>query len=87
MAICMLARFVASILKLTAASLAVGILLSLVHVTHADVLARFGMTPDQFVDLLQHWIGWAIPKIGLGAFIVIPIWLLLSVIRPPKSSD
>jgi hypothetical protein len=87
MAIAMLARFVASILKLTAASLAVGVLLSLVHITHADVLARFGLTPDQFVDLLQHGVAWAIPKIGLGAFVVVPIWLLISVIRPPKSLD
>ena len=83
----MLARFVASILKLTAASLAVGIILSLVHITHADVLARFGMTPDQFVDMLQRGVAWAIPKIGLGAFIVIPIWLLMSIIRPPKELD
>ena len=84
---CMLARFVASILKLIAASFAVGVILSMVHITHADVLARFGMTPDQFVDKLQGWIAWAIPKIGLGAFIVVPVWLLMSIIRPPKSLD
>jgi len=83
----MLARFIASLLKLTAASLAVGVLLSLIHITHADVLAHFGMTPDQFVDMLQHWVNWAIPKIGLGAFVVVPIWILISVIRPPKSLD
>jgi hypothetical protein len=83
----MLARFVASILKLTAASLAVGVLLSLVHITHADVLAHLGMTPDQFVDMLQRWVGWAIPKIGLGAFIVVPIWLLMTIIRPPRNYD
>jgi len=83
----MLARFVASILKLMAASLAVGVLLSLVHINHADVLARFGLTPEQFVEMLQQGINWAIPKIGLGAFIVVPVWLLINVIRPPKSFD
>ncbi len=83
----MLARFIASLIKLIAASFAVGVVLSLVHITHADVLARLGMTPDEFVELIQRWVAWAIPKIGLGAFIVVPIWLLLSVIRPPKGLD
>ncbi len=82
----MLVRFVASILQLLAASLAVGVLLSFVHITHADVLAHFGMTPDQFVDQLFRWINWAIPKIGLGAFIVVPTWFLLNLVRPPKGS-
>eukprot|EP01037_Dinobryon_pediforme_P047675 gene47675-62024_t len=44
------------------------------------------MTPDQFVDQLFRWINWAIPKIGLGAFIVVPIWFLLNLVRPPKGS-
>jgi hypothetical protein len=83
----MLARFVASILKLTVASLAVGVFLSLINITHADVLAHLGMTPDQFVDMLQRAVAWAIPKIGLGAFIVVPVWLLMNIIRPPKSFD
>jgi len=83
----MLARFIASILKLMAASLAVGFLLSLVHINHGDILARFGLTPDQFVDLLHEAVNWAIPKIGLGAFVVLPVWFLINVVRPPKNLD
>ena len=83
----MLIRFVASFLKLLIASLVVGTLLSFIHITHADVLARIGMTPDQFVDMLLHALNWAIPKIGLGAFIVLPIWLISNLFRPPKGFD
>ena len=83
----MLVRFIASLVKLTAASLGVGVLLSLVHITHADVLAHLGLTPDQFVELIMRGVDWAIPKIGLGAFIVVPIWIVINVLRPPRRGD
>ena len=83
----MLIRFVASFLKLLLASFVVGVLLSFVHITHADILARFGMTPDDFVDHLVRWWAWSIPKIGLGAFIVVPVWLVINLFRPPKGYD
>jgi hypothetical protein len=83
----MLARFIASIIKITIVSFVVGVLLSLVHITHADVLARFGLTPDEFVDMIGRGVAWAIPKIGLGAFVVVPIWILINVIRAPRGHD
>ncbi|MDR3375430.1 MAG: hypothetical protein P4L98_17025 [Ancalomicrobiaceae bacterium] len=83
----MLVRFIASLVKLTVASLGVGVLLSLVHITHADVLAHLGLTPDQFVELIMRGVNWAIPKIGLGAFIVVPIWIVINVLRPPRHGD
>jgi hypothetical protein len=83
----MLVRFVASSIHLLAASLAVGVGLSFAHINHAVVLAYFGLTPDQFVDLLMNGVYWAIPKIGLGALFVIPVWLMLNLFRPPKGFE
>lgn len=83
----MLVRFIASLLKLMIASLAIGAVLSHFDVSTAKLLATVGMTPDDLVRLVIKSYDWALPKVFLGAIVVIPTWVLLNLLRPPRGYE
>jgi hypothetical protein len=71
--------------KLLAASVLVGASLSAVDMSSADILARIGMTPDRVVELIVTAFNWMLPNVVLGSIIVLPLWGLAYVLRPPRS--
>lgn len=75
--------FLASILKLSIASLIVGAVLTYLNVSAADLLTRMGLTPQRVAELAEQALTWALPNVMLGSMIVIPVWILLSLLRPP----
>lgn len=66
-------------------SLLVGAGLSFVNISAEDILGTVGLSPLQLWIYLIEFRDWAIPNIILGAFIVVPIWLLFFLIRPPRA--
>jgi hypothetical protein len=76
-------HFLASILKLSIASLVVGAGLTYLDLSAADLLARVGLTPQRVAEWAQEAVTWALPNVMLGSMIVIPVWILLSLFRPP----
>lgn len=76
-------NFLASILKLSIASLVVGAGLTYLDVSAADLLTRLGLTPQRVGELAQQALTWALPNLMLGSMIVIPLWIVLSLFRPP----
>jgi hypothetical protein len=73
-----------SLLKLLAASLAVGILLSAFNVSAVVLLAELGVTPDDLWLFLEEAIDWAVPQLILGMLVVLPLWLIIYIFRPPQ---
>lgn len=71
--------------KISLASLIVGAGLSFFDVTAMDVLSKAGMTPERIGELLQKGVEWAIPNIVLGSMIIIPLWIVSYMLRPPRS--
>ena len=48
------------------------------------ILARVGLTPDKLLALFERGIQWAIPNIILGSMVILPIWTVVYLLRPPR---
>ena len=77
-------RLLSVVLKILLASLLVGVALSSLNITAAQVLQDLGMMPDQIMSYARRGFRWALPHIILGALITIPIWLVMYLLRPPR---
>ncbi|WP_269583712.1 DUF6460 domain-containing protein [Roseibium sp. Sym1] len=67
-------------------SLLVGAGLSFVNIGAEDILGSVGLSPIQLWIYMIQFRDWAIPNMILGAFIVVPVWLLVYLFQPPRSS-
>ena len=78
-------RLISAILKIAIASLMAGAALSALNISAADLLQDIGMTPEKVFKLMQQGAEWAIPNLVLGSLVVIPVWLVAYLFRPPRS--
>lgn len=79
----MLQGTLATAIKFALASVAIGAVLSYFDVSAAQILKDMGLTPDSIGALLSQAFEWALPHFVLGAMVIIPIWLLIYLLRPP----
>lgn len=77
--------FLSTFFKIAVISLLVGAGLSFVNITAQDILGSVGMSPLELWIYLLEFRDWAIPNMILGAFIVVPIWLVIYLVRPPRA--
>ncbi len=77
-------NFVSGLLKLVAVSLITGAVLSALNLPAAAILAQIGLTPER-IELVQNGVSWAVPNIILGSMVILPLWLVLFLLTPPKS--
>ncbi|WP_394691853.1 DUF6460 domain-containing protein [Hoeflea sp.] len=78
-------RVLSAIIKIGLASLATGVVLSALNISAAELLAEIGLTPENVFELLQQGAAWAIPNIVLGSLVIVPIWLVTYLLRPPRN--
>ena len=78
-------QVLSAIFKICLASLVAGAILSALNISAADLLSDIGLTPEDVFALLQRGAEWAIPNLVLGSIVVIPIWLVAFLFRPPRS--
>jgi hypothetical protein len=78
--------FLSTVLKIAVFSLLVGAGLSFVNIGAEDILGSVGLSPIQLWIYMIQFRDWAIPNMILGAFIVVPVWLLVYLFQPPRSS-
>jgi ParB-like chromosome segregation protein Spo0J len=72
-----------TLLKVAAASLVAGAILSHFGITTDQLMQRFGLSQERVVELLQHGLTWALPKALLGSLVIVPVWFLIYLFRPP----
>lgn len=77
-------RFLAGGFKIAAASVLTGAALSFFDLSADEVLKRIGLTPERLVDLAEKGAAWALPNLLLGSMVIVPVWLLVSLLRPPR---
>lgn len=70
--------------RLAIVSTIVGAGLRAFDVTAQDVLAEIGLTPERILELLQQGVAWALPNMILGSMIIVPIWCVIFILRPPR---
>jgi len=72
-----------TLVKVAIASLIVGTILAHFGVTTDQLIKAFGLSQDQIMELAQRGITWALPNLLLGSLIIVPVWFLFYLFRPP----
>jgi hypothetical protein len=82
-----LLRLLYTIAKVGAASLVAGAILGQFGISSAQILTLVGATPERLQAWAQNALAWAVPNVTLGALVIVPIWFLAFLFRPPKRSN
>ena len=77
-------NFLSALFKLATVSLITGAVQSAMNVSAETVLARVGLTPEKLLALLERGMQWAIPNIILGSMVILPVWAVVYLLRPPR---
>ena len=78
-------RLFSTFMKIAIASLITGVVLARLNISAEEVLAELGLTPERIIELLEMGAAWAIPNIVLGSLVIVPVWLVVYLFRPPRN--
>lgn len=77
-------KLLSAVFKIAVASLITGVVLSALDVSAAEVLSELGLTPEQVLGYVERGVVWALPNIVLGSMVIVPIWFVIYLLRPPR---
>lgn len=77
-------RFISTLVKIAIASLITGVILSKLNLSAETVLMEMGLTPETVMESLQSGVQWALPNVILGSMVIVPVWLVVYLFRPPR---
>ncbi len=80
--------FLWMVIKVALASLVAGAIMTHFGIT-IDTLNEVHRpdAPSAIAELYQQGVAWALPNMMLGAMVIIPMWLLMALLRPPGRSS
>ncbi len=70
--------------KFTLVAVLIGAILNEFNISADEVLSDVGFTPQHIMTILREGIDWALPHFILGALVLIPIWLVIFLLKPPR---
>ncbi len=73
--------------KIAVASLIVGTILAHFGITAQSLMKEFGVSTDRILELGRQSLEWALPNMLLGSLIIVPVWFLVYLFRPPGTRD
>jgi hypothetical protein len=79
--------FLWTVLKVLIASLVAGVILNHLGITPDGLIGYSGMTREQLEELAQRGLAWAVPNVTLGAIVIVPLWFLIFLFRPPGAKS
>jgi hypothetical protein len=79
----MFGRLFSMLVKVAVASLIVGTILAHFGISADQILKDMGVTPERLAELARQALAWALPNLLLGSLIIVPVWLLVFLFRPP----
>jgi hypothetical protein len=82
----MASRLTRTVVKVLVASLIVGTILAHFGLTANDLIRAAGLSTGQIEDLAREGLAWALPNLLLGSLVIVPVWFLLYLFRPPGES-
>jgi hypothetical protein len=82
----MFARIFSTLVKVAVASLIVGTVLAHFGITADQGLKDMGVTPERLSELARQAFAWALPNVLLGSIVIVPVWLVAFLFRPPGTS-
>lgn len=75
-----------TLVKVLIASLIVGTILAHFGITADQLMREVGLSADRVQELARQALAWALPNVVLGALVIVPVWFLIFIFRPPGSS-
>jgi Family of unknown function (DUF6460) len=75
-----------SMVKVLVASLIVGTILAHFGITTDQLIKAAGLSPERVSDLARQGFAWALPNVLLGSLVIVPVWFVLYLFRPPGES-
>jgi len=75
--------FLRTLVKVTVASLIVGTVLAHFGVTTQQIMQQAGLSQERLMELAQRGLTWALPNLLLGSLVIVPVWFLFYLFRPP----
>ena len=82
----MLHRLTRTLVKVLVASLIVGTILAHFGITAEQLMKATGLSSDQVTEFARASMAWALPNLMLGAVVIVPLWFLIYLFRPPGES-
>ena len=79
--------FLWTVVKVLIASLVAGVILNHLGITPDELIRYSGMTRERLEELARQGIAWALPNVALGALVIVPVWFLVYLFRPPGRSS
>jgi len=83
----MLHPILRTLVKVAVASLVVGTILGHFGITTGELMHSFGLSADRIEDYAQKGVAWALPNLLLGSMVIVPIWFVIYLFRPPGQSS
>jgi hypothetical protein len=83
----MLHPLIRTLVKIAVASLIVGTILAHFGITADQLIREFGITTDRVEDWARRGMAWALPNVLLGALVILPVWFLIYLFRPPGPTE
>jgi hypothetical protein len=77
-------KLIYTIVKVAVASLVIGVILTRLNLSAEEILRELGLSPEVIMNRLEEGLRWALPKIILGSMVIVPVWLVVYLFRPPR---
>jgi len=76
-----------TLVKVAVASLVVGTILAHFGITAEKLIQEVGLSPDRIETYVRQGVAWAWPNVLLGSLVIVPIWFVVFLFRPPGKSS
>ncbi len=76
--------FLQTLIKLLVASLIVGTIMTHFGITPDMLIKEAGLSQDRVMELARQGMAWALPNLILGALVIMPVWFVIYLFRPPR---
>jgi hypothetical protein len=77
--------FLRTLVKVTVASLIVGSIMAHFGITPDQVIRESGLSQERLMELARQGLTWALPNLLLGSLVIVPVWFLIYLFRPPRA--
>jgi hypothetical protein len=82
----MRSRFIRTVAKVLIASMIVGTILAHFGITFEQLMKMTGLSIDRIENLARQGLAWALPNLLLGSLVIVPVWFVVYILRPPGES-
>jgi hypothetical protein len=73
------------LVKVLVASLVVGTIMAHFGITPDRLMNEVGLSQDRLLELARRGLTWALPNLMLGSLVILPVWFLIYLFRPPRA--